>query len=333
MNTDVDTFLIAVYLQIDTLLQTIRSGPPRPGRPPRMHDAEILTILVIGQWRGSSERATLRWVQAELGDAFPDLVSQSAFNRRARRLGPVCSQLQLLLADLLTPEPAPYEVVDTLGVPVAHRCRGKHHRCFGDEATMGVGGSDHAFFYGCSLLLAVTPAGVITGFVVGSAGTQDRWLFDAFVTWRQDPAATPWTVHELAAADPRHRSRHLKRTGVTGPRWWPDSVGHAQSGIYLTDNGFSGPVWHHHWRVDDQAEVISSRDARTDPQPHHRRRQIVETINAALTDVLHLAYPGAKSMWGTVSRIATKCLALNLGIWANRVFGRAPLALRTLVSC
>lgn len=333
MNPAFDTFLTAVYTQIDTLLQTDLVLPPHPGRPPQMSDSEVLTLVVIGQWRGSSERALVRWAQAELHEAFPILLSQSAFNRRTRRLGPVCARILVLLADLLTLGPAPYEVVDTIGVPLAQCCRGKRHRCFGDEAGFGVGGSDHTFFYGCSLLLAVTPTGVITGFVVGPAGTQDRWLFDALVGWRADPTRPLWTVAELAMADSRHRSRHLKGTGVTGPRWWPESVGHAQRSIYLTDNGFSGPVWREHWLVDDRAEVIASRDAASAIVAHHRRRQIVETINAALMDVFHLAFPGAKTMWGVVCRLATKCLAVNLGIWANRMFGRHDLAFTTLVSC
>lgn len=257
MDTDFDTFRTAVYTQIDTLLQTQLVLPAHPGPPPRMSDSEVLTLVVIGQWRGSSERALLRWVESDL----------------------------------------------------------------------------HTFFYGCSLLLAVTPSGVITGLVIGPGGTQDRWLFDALVGWRADPTTPLWAVPDLARNDPRNRSRHLKRTGVTGPRWWPDSVGHAQSGIYLTDNGFSGPVWHAHWRADDQAEVIASRDATMASLAHHRRRQVVETVNAALLDVFHLAFPCAKTMWGVVCRIARKCLAFNVGIWANRLFGRADLALATLVNC
>lgn len=305
MATDFGTFLTAVYTEIDTLLQTEVYLPPHPGPPPRMADSEVLTLLVVGQWHGSSERALLRWANATLRAAFPILLSQSAFNRRARRLGPVCARLLHRLADLLDAEPAPYEVVDTIGVPLARRCRGKHHRCFADEAGFGVGGSDHGMFYGCALLLAVTPAGVITGFLVGSAATQDRWLLDAFLLWRHDPAQPLWTVADLAAHAP----------------------------VSVTDNGFAGPVWRQHWREDAGAEVVASRDAASNALAHHRRRQIVETVNAALTDVFHLAFPRATTMWGVVCRLAQKCLACNLGIWANRLFGRPDLSLATLMPC
>lgn len=332
MDTAFDTFLLAVYSQVDTLLQEAVVLPPHPGPAPRMSDSEVITLLVIGQWRGSSERALLRWAHTALAAAFPTLLSQSAFNRRARRLGPVVTRLLVLLADLLACPPAAYEVVDTIRIPLARRCRGRQHRLFADDAGLGVGGSDHAFLYGCSLVLAVLPSGVIPGFIVGSAATQDRWLLDSLVTWRAQPDAPLWTVEDLANASPRTRARSLRRTGPSGPRWWPDSVGHAHGGIYLTDNGFAGPVWTRHWREDAGAEVIASRDAGSAARAHHRRRQIVETVNATLTDVFHLAYPQAKTMWGVVCRLATKCLALNLGVWVNRRLGRPDLALRTLVN-
>lgn len=332
MTPDFDTLLTTLYTQIDTLLQTDLILPPQPGPAPHMTTSEVLTLQVIGQWRGSSERALLRWAEAELHDAFPVLLSQSAFNRRLRRLGPVCTRLMVLLGDLLEIEPAPYEVVDTIGVPLVRRCRGKKHRLFGDEAGIGVGGSEHTFLYGCSLLLAVLPTGVITGFVVGSATTQDRWLCDGLVSWRADPMMSLWTVADLADHTPRARAKSRRRTGVTGPRWWPDSVGHAHGGYYLTDNGFAGPVWTRHWWEVAGARVIASRDAQDAKRDHHRRRQIIETVNAALNDVFHLAYPKAKTGWGVVCRIAEKCLAHNLGIWCNRLFGRPDLALATLVT-
>jgi hypothetical protein len=331
MDTDLDTFLTAVYTQIDTLLDTVLLLPPRPGPAPKMADSEVLTLLVVGQWHGSSERALLRWAVADLHEAFPTLITQSAFNRRARRLGAVCARLMILLAEELGGDAAPYEVVDTITVPLARQCRGKQHRLFADEAGIGRGGSDHRFLYGCSLLLAVTPAGVITGFVVGSAATQDRWLLDAFLLWRRDPAASPWTVQDLADHSPRTRARSLRRTGPTGPRWWPGSVGIQHSPYYLTDQGFRGPVWHAHWVEAAGAEVIATCDVGDDRKTHRHRRQIVETVNGVLSETLHLAFPRAKCMWGVVCRIARKGLALNLGIWCNRLFHRPDLALETLM--
>ena len=327
MDTDRDTFLTTVYCEVDTWVGTILPDEPRPGAPARMSDSEVLTLMLVGQWRGSSERALLRWARAEVADAFPVLLSQSAFNRRTRRLGPICVRLLHRLADLLVPVEPTYEVVDVVPVPLARCCRGSKRKLFGDEAGFGHGGSDHALFYGANLLLAVAPDGPITGVLVGPADTQDRWLLDAFLIWRDDPTQTPWTVADLGARTRRGQGW----TGPTGPRWWPGSVGIGRASIYLTDQGFNGVVWHTHWVADTGAEVVAGGGPdQAIARSHHQRRQIVETINGQLTDVLHLAFPQAKTMWGVVCRIAAKCTAVNLGIWVNRLLGRPNLALATL---
>jgi hypothetical protein len=62
-------------------------------------------------------------------------------------------------------------------------------------------------------------------------------------------------------------------------------------------------------------------------------RQIIEVANAALDNVFALAFPGARTMWGLLTRLAAKLLAFNLGIQLNRLFGRDDLALATLFSC
>lgn len=332
MDTEFDTFLVAVYTEVDTLYQTdLAAGRTvRPGSPPHMTDSEILTLLLIGQWRGSSERALLRWAAAQLRAYFPVLLSQSAFNRRARRLGPVCTQLMVRLAETLGAATSPYQVVDTTPVPLARQCRGQHHRLFADEAAVGVGGSDHQFYYGCALLLAVAADGPITGFVLGPANTQDRWLLDALLTWRVTPYGVPWTVADIPR---QHRRGGGGRTGPTGPRWWPDSAGHPGTGVYLADRGFGGAAWLPHWEQDAAALVLTGEPADL-PAPlrraHHGWRQIIETVNGALAEVLHLAFPRARTMWGVVTRVAAKCAAFNLGIWCNRFLGRADLAVDTL---
>jgi hypothetical protein len=96
-------------------------------------------------------------------------------------------------------------------------------------AAVGYGGSDRQYFYGCSLLLAVAADGPITGFVIGPADTQERWLLDVLVVWQRTPARVPWTVADI----PRRYRRGQGRRGPTGPRWYPDSLGKPGMGLYL----------------------------------------------------------------------------------------------------
>lgn len=332
MTPDLDTFLTTVYTEVDTILQTeiLPHMPVHPGPAPRMSDSEVLTLEVIGQWRGASERDLLRWADQQLTAYFPVQLSQSAFNRRVRQLGPVITRLMLVLADGLAAA-SPYEIVDTTPVPLARQCRGERHRLFAaDEAAVGRGGADHQYYYGCALLLSVAADGPITGFVLAPADTQDRWLLDPLLTWRMDPAGVPWTVDDIPSAF----RRSTGYTGPTGPRWWPDSVGHPSgTGVYLTDQGFRGQAWEAHWEQDTGALVLPGIGPDLPAQTrraHHGWRQMVETVNGILADVLHLRFPLAKTMWGVVTRVAAKCAALNLGIRVNRLLGREDLALATL---
>lgn len=333
MVVDLETFMIAVYTLVDTLYQThlAPAKPVRRGRPPTLADSEVLTLMVLGQWLGNSERGLLRHAQAYWRSYFPNLLSQSAFNRRARDLGSTCAALLIQLARELGADATPYQVADTVPVPLAKLCRGKHHRLFAHDAAIGRGGSDKHFYYGEALLLAVSAEGVITGFVAGPANTEGRWLFDALLCWRADPTQPPWTVAEV----PTPRKRRGGYVGPTGPRWWTGTVGDDSRVPYITDDGFTGKAWIGHWHDDLGATVFTVRQYGAQAAPalvrsHHRWRQIIEQANAILDQALHLAFPLAKTPWGLITRLTAKCAAYNIGIWVNRLLGRPELAIDSL---
>src|SRR3954470_8657740 len=140
MPLDRDAFLCVVYCLVDDLYRAYllpRKPSPR-GRPAVVSDAELLTLALLCQWRRDrSERAFVAWARGHLYHLFPRQLSQSAFNRRVRALGGALAALGPRLADRLDAElggPAPYEVVDGAPVPLMRLCRGRRHRCFGDEA-------------------------------------------------------------------------------------------------------------------------------------------------------------------------------------------------------
>jgi hypothetical protein len=66
---------------------------------------------------------------------------------------------------------------------------------------------------------------------------------------------------------------------------------------------------------------------------HSAQRQVLETVNGKLSGVLGLTFPGARTRWGLLTRIAAKAAGLNLSIWLNRLFGRSDLAIATLFNC
>ena len=96
VTTDISTLLTALYVKIDDWLG--RSS--RPGRPPRLSDAELLTLAVAQALLGiRSEARWLRFVPRHLPGAFPYLPGQSGYNKRLRGALPLLARAIRALAE------------------------------------------------------------------------------------------------------------------------------------------------------------------------------------------------------------------------------------------
>lgn len=328
-----DTFLVTVYCVVDEVYaQDCAAGRPRrPGRKPTLSDSEVLTLGLLAQWqRSRSEREFLRTARKPLASYFPRWLSQSAFNRRLRDLGGVLAHLVPAIAARTTAllGTTAYEVLDGVPVPLERRCRGQHHRCFGDEAAFGRGGSDKAWFFGQRLVLSVNPHGSITGAISGPANTEERWLAEALFRWRTAPASPAPTAAQLdPILGPAHRGDGHRR-GPTGPLSLRGAVGAVFHGVYLGDLGYRGKDWARHW-FDHYAVTVLTKTlypSRADRRWLSGRRQVVETINGWLEDRFGLNFPRARTTWGIATRLAAKLAAFNIAVHFNHLFGRPPFA-------
>jgi hypothetical protein len=353
VELDLGTFLVTVYCVVDELYREhcAADKPVRRGKKPELSDSEVLTLAALAQWQAQrSERAFLRYAVAHWRGYFPRLLSQSAFNRRARdvwgalcRIGPLVGRrVRETLGPAGTDRPGDadqperaYQVVDCVPVALLRRCRGERHKLFTDEAAIGHGGSDDDWYYGVQLLLCVNAAGLITGFVYGPADTDDRWLAEALRRWRRAPLAPQPTPEHLAPVLPKPKNKGGVRKGPSGPvapRW---GAGSPESPPYLVDLGFAGEHRQAHLRRAYGAEVVTKRDFQAllpdhDPEQvaaaHASLRQVVETVNDWLTALLGLSFPKAHTARGLTTRLAAKVAAFNLARLANALHSRPPFA-------
>jgi len=336
---DVDTFLTAVYCLVDDMYR-LHAAPQRrhlPGRPGLLSDSEVLTLMLLAQWQASgSERQFIAWAARHWRAYFPRLLSQSAFNRRARHLYGVLAQLADWVRQAVEEQldgVRIYEVLDGVGVPLMRRCRGQRHRCFGIEADIGRGSSDKDWYYGVKMLAGVDNLGFMTGWVVGAASTSEHWLAEALFTWRRWPRAAPPTAEQLASVlGPAHRHAG-QRFGPRGPIRGRFSAGQPSAGPSLADLGLRGHAWRAHWRHDLDATVLLKSDVGAGPEQARatrwfaRHRQQIETVFNALQDVLRLKFPRARTFWGLLTRLAAKVSAYNVAVAFNHLWHRPIHAL------
>jgi hypothetical protein len=343
--TDVDTFLTTVYCLVDDLYRqhVAPMREHRPGRPGQLSDSEVLTLMLLAQWQAAgSERQFIGWAARHWRAYFPRLLSQSAFNRRARNLYGVLARYgewlrqgaeRALDDDDEAVATATYEVVDGVAVPLMRRGRGQRHRCFGVEADIGRGGSDRDWYYGVKVLAGVDNLGFLTGWVVGPASTGERWLAEALFVWRRWPSAALPTPEALAGVlGPSHHAAG-QRVGARGPIRGRCSAGQPAAGATLADLGLQGAAWRAHWRSDLGATVLLKSDYGQGPtQPDARRwfnrhRQSVERLFSTLQRAFRLGCPRARTFWGLLTRLAAMASAYNLAVALNYAWHRPSHAI------
>lgn len=329
MELDLETFLTTLYVMVDDLYQRhIRPRMPAHGGPaPRLADSEVLCLGLAAQWRcgvpWKSERGCLRDLAKHLRPLFPGLTTQSAFNRRLRRLWGAFLLLQEAVAEeLITPDD--YELFDCVPVPVARGARSFHPGWLAEIARIGKGGNDR-YFYGLHLLLVLSASGAATGWTLAAGNVQERWLAELLLSAR---AGCPQL---LGPRDPK-----TGKPSLVLPEEWVgpvQSCGQARGRPMVSDRGFNGADWLAHWRADYGAEVIPKlrRGGRRVERWLSRLRQVIETVFAHLCDTFGLSYPGAHTRWGLVTRVAAKVAAYNLALKINRQLGRPDFSFATLI--
>jgi len=325
MDLDLETFLTILYVRVDDWYQqVIQPRLPPVGRPAAaLSDSEVLCLGLAAQWRSGvpwrSERSFLRYAGKHLRPMFPGLISQSAFNRRLRRLWGGFILLQQAVAQaLLTADE--YEIMDAVPVPVAHGARSFHPGWLADIARIGHGGTDQ-YFFGLHLLLVSSVSGLATGWILGAGNIQDRWLAEGLLSAR---AGRP----QLSGSGAAHVRPPLDWLGPA------QGSGRTSARPLVADAGFNGPAWLRHWQADYGTQVVTPPDgrvARPTAQWFRAMRQVVETVFSHLCDSFGLKYPGAHTTWGLITRVAAKLAAYNLGLAINRELGRDNFALATLI--
>jgi len=281
----------------------------RPGPAAALSRSEVLTLAAFGQWaRFGSERDFWRYAEARLRPLFPTLPDRSQFNRHLRRHAGALAAFALWLADALGAAGAAFEALDGSAVPTRNL---KRRGAGWLPGVADVGRSPlRGWYEGLRLLVAVTPAGVVTGWGVGPASSNDRAL-----------AETP--LAQRAAAAPAL-----------------PSAGRPAGGVYVADAGFAGVACEARWVADHGAQAVCQ------PQPDAARaaawsaadrtwlagaRQIAETVFARLQATFRLATERPHALDGFLARLAAKVALHNACIRLNRAHARPDLAFADLL--
>jgi hypothetical protein len=306
---DVDTFLTALYVIVDDFCQSHRSQRRRrrPGPEASLSEGEVITLSVFARWsRFTSERDFYRYAQSHLRGAFPTLPERSQFNRLVRFHADTIEEIALHLGRIVEGGRCLYQALDASAMPVRDAKR-RGNGWLAGYADIGWSNS-LGWYEGFSLLTAVEPSGVITGFCFGAASTADQPLAETFFNLRANP----------------------------NPRL--TSVGSAFWGAYVADKSFEGAENHRRWLDHYGAQVIypPKRNSKKPWSKHLRRwvagiRQIVETVYDKLFNTFGLWRERPHEIQGLRARLASRMALHNFCIWLNDQLGRPRLKFADLM--
>jgi hypothetical protein len=293
---DLDTLLIALYVELTDRVIPALGSRRGPGRPLEVTDAELVCLAVAQVLlRYNDERHWLRAAPTRVGHLFPRLLGQSEYNQRLKDVAPLMEAALRWLAGQTPGSAELLRLLDGTPVPCGQSTvTAKRSDLYG-YAGYGYETSHSRYYWGVKLMLLVTADGTVTGF--GLANPKLLGEREA--------------VRQLLTHQPANRP----------------PVGSA----VVTDKGLSGEETETFFCGLGLTLVRPARkDERDAGGFPNWLRQRVEAVIWTLKHQLGLEDHGGRVPRGLWARIVQRLLALNAAIWHNWAIG-APVK-RSLIA-
>ena len=298
MDADLDTLLIALYVELDDRIipAHLPGGRRGPGRPPVVTDAELVCLAVAQVLlRYHDERHWLRAAPARVGHLFPHLLEQSEYNARLKQAAPLMEAAPRWLAARTPGTGELLRLMDGTPIGCGQSTITTHRSNLFGWAGYGYESAHSRWYWGVKLMLMTTVDGTVTGF-----GLANPKLFGEREQTRQTLTRQPANRPALGTA-------------------------------VVTDKGLAGQGSEDFFAALDLVLIRPARRDEKQPRPFPNwLRQRIEAIIWTLKHQLGLEDHGGRVPAGLWARIVQRLLALNAVIWHNWTIG-APVK-RSLIA-
>jgi hypothetical protein len=290
---DLSTFIVAVFCLIDDRIKdrSLRARGPLP----KLSDAEVLTIEVVGEFLGmDTDEAIFRYFRRHYAQWFPALgkVHRTTFVRQAANLWKAKEALwQELL--LLTPHDPTFAICDSMPLPACLFARAYRCRRFRGEATFGKDILLKQTFYGFRVHVRISWPGVITRFSVAPANAHEL-------------SVVPELAEGTSGLLVGDRNYHSPKTGEELRR-----MGVELLAPYSSKKRDPAPT---------RSAFLS------------RLRYRIDTVFSQLTGRYSIKRVWARDLWHLTGRLLRKVLSHTVAFLLNHRMGNPPLRLSKLLT-
>ena len=301
MDADLDTLATALYVKLDELLKAAPElAPWRPavGIPPKLSDAELVTLAVMQALLGfCSEARWLRYADRHLRQLFPYLPGQSGYNKRLRAAaGLIGHAIRAIASDTMLWTDDVW-LADSTPIECGRSRETTKRSALAGWAGYGWCASHSRWFWGLRLHLVCTLHGLPVAFALADAKAVDREVLAELLA--VEPELVAARPGQLLVADKNYYGREFE-------------AGLAELGVRLLRPARKG-----------EPERPGGRLFRP-------LRQLVESVNQTFKGQLDLERHGGRTPGGVAARVLQRILALAAAIWHNHKSGQPTL--RSLVA-
>jgi Transposase DDE domain len=290
MINDFNDFCTWMYIVTDDIWLKIAPFFRRPGPAPECPDSELLAMALIGECRGWDVETEMLSQWQEHRDLFPVIPTQSRFNRRRRGLMQAFNLIRQVILQCLDVAQDCQCVMDSLPLPVVQfhlvpsaPSRGEWQA---SGSTFGKVPSKKQTIFGYKLHLLIAMNGVILDFELAPANESDLAVGFELLSDHTDLQVLGDKAYISAA-----KATHLWQTNRIALKTIP--------------------------RRNQQKQL-----PRAVQRLYNSIRQMIETVNAQLSNQFNIEVNYAHTFWGLCTRLYTKLAAHTLCIYINRLLGK-----------
>ena len=175
MINDFSDFCLWMYVLVDDIMQQIAPLLKRPGPTPECSDSELITMALVGECRGWDVETEMLSQWRDYRHLFPQIPSQSRFNRRRRNLMLVFNLIRRVILQMLDLTYDHQCVIDSLPIPVVqfYLASGSNGDWKVYGASYGKVPSKSETIFGYKLHLLITMGGLILDFELAPVNATD----------------------------------------------------------------------------------------------------------------------------------------------------------------
>lgn len=176
-SIDFGTLLTTIFVVVDDWYQKQVKNTTRlkPGVKASMSDSEIMTLLLVMDYLPfPGETQFLGFIRGNYKEWFPNLLDQSQFNRRLRKLDGMLEKLRRSWVEQLVGEGEKYFLLDTKPLPILGLKRDKRYSDFAGNATPGWCAAREMRYFGYKLVMLSTWNSIPIAYDIVPANTDER---------------------------------------------------------------------------------------------------------------------------------------------------------------